>query len=761
MRVNYPFFPSVRRNEIAYYCGEITHDDDSLQITIKKTNTIRGAYTPFASMDSIDISKLEELVQKCSETTKSSGKETCNAVITQHYLKVRKIGKTIDVYFYIIYESILGSESNKGGTYYMNVIEADIDENKKACVIILSRRIYDKPVKTIRIHHVERQERGQGKIANGKVVNVEPPIECDKIETKALIVDIPYLVSKEDVKNVVKLDLLEVLVGTQVYYKPIYITPHRYTLIHYIIPTPTLSRYFYFKKDEKEGKTSKEVTSLDSVASTLILPSAIYPEIGAFLLKLDLTDLYNKLVEFLYQKIARAKKLLEEISSIKPMKYLNLDCEEPKSGSLEVEGREVELYPESVLKALTNNMILTNFIRLIVNPIDENLRNEINSIRSDIRLPHRILRIDTPISPIDIGLMLIDSDLTLETLENLYIANLYIAFEVVGDRIKFLKELLKLYGELLKSASQNYDAIDLLIAAFIRLLDDMFEKKARKLKIELNRKLVISCRKLAYRLAIPLLEIGLHAISHLLVKYLSRYLRVPEYTLREIVILGIGGEYIKNRAWLAGYYFNNIVNGFLYRLVIGGSNVKGYIIVADTKPFSYGRMCDALKDFNISEFVEFSLNVLGRNSSEDRCYRTWLSERQRLENYLNVSVIKGELSELENELEELGIGSSSPVGGLLKPPQGIWYLSVPTLDARPIYHELIRKIAEKHEKDRKIVERELRPYLNALYITKRPWCFDGCYNCVLIEKSCMSHPLIRDWSVSKSVARLIISTLKT
>ena len=41
-----------------------------------------------------------------------------------------------------------------------------------------------------------------------------------------------------------------------------------------------------------------------------------------------------------------------------------------------------------------------------------------------------------------------------------------------------------------------------------------------------------------------------------------------------------------------------------------------------------------------------------------------------------------------------------------------------------------------------------------------PFCFDGCYNCVLLDKGCGSSPLMKEWSSSKSMTRLILRELE-
>jgi hypothetical protein len=106
------------------------------------------------------------------------------------------------------------------------------------------------------------------------------------------------------------------------------------------------------------------------------------------------------------------------------------------------------------------------------------------------------------------------------------------------------------------------------------------------------------------------------------------------------------------------------------------------------------------------------------------------------------------LAEVKNQITEYGLGGNGN------------RITIPLLDARPIIMDIIEEVAEKHQLNESKVKQRLRPHLQAIYIKFIPFCFDGCFNYVLLEKSCNSNPLTVDWLISKSVARLILIELE-
>jgi ribosomal protein S25 len=260
-------------------------------------------------------------------------------------------------------------------------------------------------------------------------------------------------------------------------------------------------------------------------------------------------------------------------------------------------------------------------------------------------------------------------------------------------------------------------------------------------------KLLIDCSVLASRIALVLIEMGLHAVLHLLLKYFYKF-HMRESELREVFVLSIGKDRV-NEAGIAKYYMNSLINGFIYRVVTGGNEIKGYAIIVDARPFSYANMASLAERFNLNDFIRFSWELLGDKKENDKCYNIWREESSKIENYLKLYTHSEKLlTEVRDRIMEYGLGGYGNK------------VTISMLDARPIIRGIIKEIANRHQSNKSEVEQRLKPHLQAIYITSIPFCFDGCFNCVLLEKRCNSNPLTVDWLISKSVARLILIELE-
>jgi hypothetical protein len=155
-------------------------------------------------------------------------------------------------------------------------------------------------------------------------------------------------------------------------------------------------------------------------------------------------------------------------------------------------------------------------------------------------------------------------------------------------------------------AKDNYDAIDMLIAAYVYSLDQIISEVLGKAQGKLGEvKLLINCNVLASRIALILIEMGLHTVLHLLLKYFRKFHNLRESRLREVLVLSIGGDLV-NKAGVARYYLNNLINGFIYRVVTSDDKIKGYMVVVNVKPFSYANMASLVERFDLNDFIRFS-----------------------------------------------------------------------------------------------------------------------------------------------------------
>jgi methyl coenzyme M reductase subunit D len=562
-------------------------------------------------------------------------------------------------------------------------------------------------------------------------------IDLNKVSTKPLVIRVLHSFSetlrpREEKFTVGNVNLVEALIGTHIFVQSG--VGHRRYQFTEIIPTPQLSRYFKFVKNREQK------------ICTSILPSAVYVDVGSFILEVGLTNTYLTLTSYMKSKINNVSKLLEQLQGRKPLKHLRVAIcseivisESQKRATNTVSN--IDIYPEAILKALTKNIILTRLERLFANA--DAFEGILSTIRDDLRLPHKIVRINIPI-PID--------DTILKSLGIVPVGDqtdIYVAYEIVKNRVGYLKNLLLHYGDLVKLAPTNYDTIDMLIAAFIYSLDQMIGSVLDKKHGNQGEvRLILNCNVLASKIALILIEMGLHAVLHLLLKYFRKFHSLREGNLREVIILSIGEERV-NEAGVARYYLNNLINGFLYRVVTSGDKIKGYMVILDARPFSYANMASLLERLDLNDFIRFSWELLGNKKEDDRCYNIWREESSKIDYYLKLYTHSEKLlTEIKDQIMEYGLGGYGNK------------ITIPMLDVRPIIVDVIKEVANKYQSNESEIKQRLNPHFQAIYATSMPFCFDGCFNCVLLEKSCNSNPLTIDWSISKSIARLILTKLE-
>jgi len=730
MNINFPFFQS--KDSITSYCGSIKFDSDNKVLYVDKgersTISVRKGilYTSFSSIESVNIDFLNQLVDQCNKLGEKESGMRFNAIIVEHHLLKPPIRASSTLTHTRIYIAFEKGEANE--PYYFNHISVSPTKGNKEdleqFVIILSTRRYSQMNRVI-------FDKNKYEIKDCK------SIDLNKVSTKPLVIKVLHSFSetlklREEKFTVGNVNLVEALIGTHIFVQSG--GGHRRYQFTEIIPTPQLSRYFNFVKNRKQK------------ICTSILPSAVYVDVGSFILEVDLTNTYLTLTSYMKSKINNVSKLLEQLQGKKPLKHLRVAiCNEMFISESQKRATNVvsniDIYPEAILKALTNNIILTRLERLFANA--DAFEGILSTIRDELRLPHKIVRINIPI-PID--------DTILKSLGIVPVGDqtdLYVAYEIVKNRVGYLKNLLLHYGDLVKLAPTNYDTIDMLIAAFIYSLDQMISSVLDKKHGNQGEvRLIINCKVLASRIALILIEMGLHAVLHLLLKYFRKFHSLREGSLREVIILSIG-EGLVNEAGVARYYLNNLINGFLYRVVTSGDKIKGYMVILDARPFSYANMASLLKRLDLNDFIRFSWELLGNKKEDDRCFNIWREESSKIDYYLKLYTHNEKLlTEIKDQIMEYGLGGYGNK------------ITIPMLDARPIIVDVIKEVANKYQSNESEIKQRLNPHFQAIYATSMPFCFDGCFNCVLLEKNCNSNPLTIDWSISKSIARLILTKLE-
>jgi hypothetical protein len=710
MSINLPFF--VLENGSGYYCGKITYNKDKSILRIKARKTIIDnniLYLPTLSFSGIDTGFLSELVDRCKKDDNTS-----NAIVTQHYIfehSPTKGGSQTKVHNIVIaYEAIEEVGERKP---YLNYLRAlDHAKGSEYHIVIISPNEYSV------VKHVNIKIKDESKLGLGQ--HRPESTTIDDVGTWPVIASIPVDLKKNDISKVLSLldaHLLEVLLGSIVYFgKKQY---RKGEQLPQLIPTPLLSKLHH---------TVQRQPSL--LPHPTALPSGSYISSGGVMLEIDLSNLFDKLSEYLAIKLFKAFNLLSNPKFAGGI-VIDKRCSDP---SIEITDEKLsgssinlDVSPEAILKAVLDRFLVAN-----VKAVIRGHKDVLGKLGG--KPPHGIFRINVPIPAQSLGfyqLGVVDD----------YV---YVAYETMRWRTNYLKTLLSYVRELRGS---GFDYIDSILASFLLMINSEVRKFGKHVSIDY-------CI-LARRMAVLLLEYGLHSLAHLLLGCLQGVLKAPRESLRELVVLSIGSD-VEGKIKPSRYYTNVVIGGSRYRLLSSRiSGVVGLIAVVDMRPYTY-RMWESIvrRSFDLREFIDFVYRQLGRDVKSDECLRLWREKSERVRAHLGLSKLN--IGSTSITLLDVVDDLRTFMGGTRSHPG----ISLPLLEVRVIMEDVIGGFANRHGVDASLLRQGLKPHLEAIYMASTSFCFDGCYNCVLVEKSCLGNPLMREWVVSKSMTRLILGELE-
>jgi hypothetical protein len=709
MYINFPFF--VRNSSGYYYCGEIAYDKGTLRIEARRAIPDDSIlYLPTLSSSGVDTRFLSELVNRCKENDKTS-----NAIVTQHYIlehnPTRGRSQTKVHNIVIAYKA---TEEVGERKLYLNYLRAlDHAKGSEYHIIIISPNEYS-DVK----HVIIKIGDQESKLGLGQ--HRPKSTTIDDVGTWPVIASIPVNLKKDDISKVLSLldaHLLEVLLGSIVYFGE-----KRYRKreqLPQLIPTPLLSKLHHMV--QRQSSLLPHPTAL---------PSGSYISSGGVMLEIDLSNLFDKLSEYLAIKLFKAFKLLSnskfagEIVIDRLCSDRSIEITDVKLSGSSI---DLDVSPEAILKAVLDRFLVVN-----VKAVIRGHEDVLGKLRG--KPPHGIFRINVPIPARSLGfyqLGMVDGDV-------------YVAYETMRRRANYLKTLLSYVRELRGS---GFDYIDSILASFLLMINGEVRK--------FRERVFIDYCILARRMAVLLLEYGLHSLAHLLLRYLQGVLKAPRESLRELVVLSIGSD-VEGKIRPSGYYTNVVIGGSRYRLLSSRiSGVVGLVAVVDTRPYTY-RMWESVvrRSFDLREFIDFVYRQLGRDVESDECLRLWRDKSERVRAHLGLSRLN--IGSTSITLLDVADDLRTFMGGARSHPG----ISLPLLEVRVIVEDVIEGLANRHGVNASLLKQGLKPHLEAIYMASTPFCFDGCYNCVLVEKSCLGNPLMREWVVSKSMARLILGELE-
>jgi len=241
---------------------------------------------------------------------------------------------------------------------------------------------------------------------------------------------------------------------------------------------------------------------------------------------------------------------------------------------------------------------------------------------------------------------------------------------------------------------------------------------------------------------------GLHGVSHLLMKALTALTGITDYT--EFIRVEVdthGGQDIElkgvleNSGFQKGVYLENLFE------IIPGDNFDLNVYVISREPYSYAIYRDRLVDGSSGQLKLDDIKAVLRklisyetsHGSKDACEVRWKLEQDLLSPYRNIlkSSNQNVYSRVDNIVENY-------LNTHFKPPRSLF---------RYLYASHIRD--ERFRQENIAVDVEgIDTNIQYIWPYHLPQCIDGCYGCVLMERSissrtCDLSPLVQELKVSK------------
>uniref|UniRef100_A0A7C2BKS5 Uncharacterized protein n=1 Tax=Thermosphaera aggregans TaxID=54254 RepID=A0A7C2BKS5_9CREN len=732
VKINFPFFPLGSYS--GWYCGQVAIQGESgLEIHLyTSTNKAIPPASPYVSFSEIDWNVLKTLCDEKADLIS----------VKHHYLAYipdRNENKIKKVYVLINF-NLQPGEKLKGVKFS--------NDDSEGLILGSEKKITEFEQLLKRTGKIRIFEPGKKR----ELSNLRfSEIDVEKVKSYPLILNWPFymtdkLLSKEKSWQG-SLIFVKALLGSVVLEKK-----HKYKYVFKFFPTPSLSAC-YMQNDRKP-------------VSPLVLPSVNIYDSGVLAIELDLKGVARDLYVYLKNSLIDAFKLLKNNEfelSFEPYPIRKHE------GDTVPDRPRIEA--NSVLKTLVNSFLVAG-PTISVKPSNDQVVREndrssesSNDIERDLRLyvkskhPHRSYSYNIKIRVRDT----VFNQMDMSSDDDKHYIELHRTF-VHLNRTKFLIQLfVKLYNIGLRIRNpEKYDKIVLLLASYLGLLSDFIEEFMDERNISLSKEAVkLDIDLLAKRITVLLLEYGLHGVSHLLMQHISNKLKIKKSDLNEITVLLIPsqskGFHQFDPARLCDafnsltYYINNVFDGYHYRLYgKQQTGLTGLILIADSNPYTAYSWRRSLESFDLYEFVSESVEFL----NERDCYMRWKDRREKLKPTVNYVVahlrhrdrVQGDL--FEELLRMLGklfnVEEGDTALETMYPPTSEFrrFLTYKENFAGRLLasHSIPR---EKQDKFSEELTKGLRYHIHALIEYLIPFCFDGCYNCVSVEKGCaVRNPLL-------------------
>ena len=524
------------------------------------------------------------------------------------------------------------------------------------------------------------------------------------------------------------------------------------------------------------ASTISEVLSVSRRGSRFDLasvPSRISLDAGLVYISFDLTRAYEKLWKCL---AIRFSKNISDKFIININKNNRIECIIIKEGveKLLYDGSltcsDMIIDPKAIVKATVYPHISTWSVRII------NLRQGYHNTLSFVQ-PIDYLMMDLKIKP----------EIIKSTVQEI-VTHEHVSLKFLRLRTRALSRFNDI---LFEELGPNVDPFSTILRAYCRFIVERSQNYIKRA----SQTGSISLDVISYSqaLAYALIEMGLHGISHAMMRYLAAKLKLDVSRLRELIIVAVNvPSHVDNPDRALNTYLG-IIDGYIFRVQLSRSLLRdasaysmfGVVGIILPRPYSR-KLIEAIflqdkKESNIHKDIINYINMMTNSRGINGCYNVWLSNKgiaeatfNRTINFLSgtrictstssqlslANLLDAIKNETETKFRILNIGSPDDLAKIL-------YISrvdyrrilVRTILRRIIERELKRvgiKDTRIHDQCYRRALNNIKPYVPIIYETSVPYCFDGCYNCVLLKDCGSKHPIIREWIVSKWAMKYLL-----
>jgi len=304
-----------------------------------------------------------------------------------------------------------------------------------------------------------------------------------------------------------------------------------------------------------------------------------------------------------------------------------------------------------------------------------------------------------------------------------------------------INKILHIYNSINKSDDLIETIIQLLQEIGI-ILDNDQQKRLRKLENEVKKVLAIFA--LAY---------GLHGVSHLLMKALTVLTGITDYTefiKIEVEASGFSAN-IQRVGFMKDYYHENLFE------IVPGDKFDLSVYVISRVPYSYGIYKDKLIDNSNLKLddIRAELRRIISRDGKDACEERWYIEKNALNPHRNILLNNQIL--LSNKVTQGTVLSAADAyirdylnpNTRFRPPRSLFRF----LYGRYIRRDILDKLRQQGIQVQQL-GKVIDTYIQYLWPYHLPQCVDGCYGCVLTERSirsmtCDLSPLVQELKISK------------